>query len=95
MIVTFTLSPPLRKAFDVTLFRLEVVVPNFGPELDLPHVDDYLVFAGGFAGLFFLVLELAVVHHADDRRVRVRRDFDEVEVRPLPVVHRFPDVLDS
>src|ERR671912_1889638 len=61
-----------EKAFDVAAFGVEVVVAYLGPELYLPHVDVDLLLAGRLAGLLFLVLELAVVHHADHRRGCVR-----------------------
>jgi hypothetical protein len=70
------------------------VVADLGPELYLPHVDVDLLFAGGFAGLLFLVLELAVVHQADHGRVGVGCYLHEVEVGPLAVVHGLADVLD-
>src|SRR5918995_3263597 len=84
-----------KKAFDVAAFGVEVVVAYLGPELYLPHVDVYLLFAGRLTGLFFLVFELAVVHHADHGRVGVRGYLHEVEVGPLAVIHGLADVLDA
>jgi hypothetical protein len=67
-----------QKALDVATLGVEVVVAYLGPELDLPHVDVDLFLAGGLTGLLLLVLELAIVHHADHRRVGVRSYFHEV-----------------
>src|SRR5215210_2931360 len=84
-----------QKALDVATLGIEVVVTYLGPELDLPHVDVDLLLAGGLAGLLFLVLELAVVHHADHGRVGVGGYFHEVQVSPLTVIHSLADVLDT
>jgi hypothetical protein len=58
-----------QEALDVTAFGVEVVVADLGPELYLADVDVDLLLAGGLAGLFLLVLVLAVVHDPDYRRV--------------------------
>src|SRR5215207_7420185 len=84
-----------KKALDVATFGVEVVVAYLGPELYLPHVDVDLLFAGRLTGLLFLVLELAIVHHADHGGVGVRGYLNEVEVGPLAVIHSLADVLDA
>src|SRR5688572_6421997 len=84
-----------KKAFDVAAFGVEVVVAYLGPELYLPHVDVDLLLAGGLAGLLLLVLELAVIHHADHGRVGVWGYLHEVEIDPLTIIHRLADVLDA
>ena len=67
--VTFTLSPLLQKALDVTLLDVKVVVVDLWPQLDLLDADNGLPLAGFFGLLFLLVPVLAVVHHLADRRV--------------------------
>src|ERR687897_2749875 len=84
-----------KKAFDVAAFGVEIVVAYLGPELYLPDVDVDLLFAGRLAGLLFLVLELAVVHHADHGGVGVRGYLHEVEVGPFAVIHGLADALDA
>src|SRR5204862_6714210 len=60
---------------------LEVVVVLFGlgPELHFLELDDRLLLLGLVGLLLRLVLELAVVHDLADRRLRHRRDLDQVE----------------
>src|SRR5215212_9634423 len=82
-----------KKAFDVAAFGVEIVVAYLGPELYLPHVDVDLLFAGRLARLLLLVLELAVIHHADHRRIGVRGDLYQIQVSPLTVIHGLADVL--
>jgi hypothetical protein len=55
------------------------VIVDGRAHLDLLDLDDLLLLArfGGFLLLF--IFELAVVHQLDDGRLRLGRDFDEVE----------------
>src|SRR5436190_15221637 len=69
----------LEEALDVLLLELIVVLVDLRPELDLLDQDHLLVLLGLPAPLLLLVLELAEVHDAADRRHRRRRDLDEVE----------------
>src|SRR3712207_5106178 len=79
----------------MTALGVEVVVTNLGSELYLTDVDVDLLLAGGLAGLFLLVLVLAVVHNPNHRWVRVWRHLHEVEVALLGVIHRVSYVLNS
>src|SRR5207342_867392 len=61
---------------------------------DLLDVDRDLVLAGELRLLLLLVAVLPVVHHPRHRRIRLRRDFDEVEVLAPRVLARLVRVLD-
>ena len=69
-----------QEAHDVLLLGLVVVLVDLRPELDLFDLDLGLVLARELLLLSLLVLELAVVHDAADRRIGERRDLDEVEI---------------
>jgi len=84
----------LQEAQHVSLLRLVVVLADFGTELDLLDDDLALVLARLLRLLLELVAVLAEVHHAADRRVGLRGDFDEVEVPFGGVLLREPDRLD-
>src|SRR5262245_13072998 len=69
----------VQEAFDVFLLELVVVLVHLGTELDFLDLDDLLM-PSCFAGpLLLLVLILAEIHDAADRRACRRRDLDEVE----------------
>ena len=69
-----------QEALDVTLLGLVVVVGDLRAQLDLAHVDLLLVLAGGLRLLLLLVLVLRVIEQPGDRRARVRRHLDQVEI---------------
>src|SRR5215207_8363451 len=70
----------LQEALDVSALGLVVVLGDLGAELDLPHVHLLLMLAGGLRLLLLLVLVLRVIEHAADRRRRLGRHLDQVEV---------------
>ena len=57
---------------------LVVVLVGLGADLDLLDLHDGMTLLGVLLLLLLLVLELAVVHDAADRRLGVGRDLDEV-----------------
>ncbi len=77
------LVPGAQEPHDVTLLGLVVVRVDLRTKLHL--LDDHvrLVPTGLASLLGVLVLELAVVHELADRRLALRGDLDEVEVRLL------------
>ena len=83
MIVTLTLSWWRRKRSTWPFFVLVVVVGDLRPQLDLADVDLLLVLARGLGLLLLLVLVLRVIEQAGDRRARVGRDLDQVEIALL------------
>src|SRR5699024_2146899 len=70
----------LQETDDVPLLGLVVMRVDLGPELLLLDHGLLLVLPGLALFLRLLVLELAVVHDLGDRRARVRRDLDQVQV---------------
>ena len=80
----------LQEALDVTLLRLEVVVVDLGPQLDLFDADRRLPLARFLGLLLLLVPVLAVVHHLADRRVGHRGHLDQVEVQSVGVTRAPP-----
>ena len=78
---------------DTLLLHLEVTRTDLRPELDFLDDRAGLVLTGFARFDRLVVLELAVVHHPDDRRPSVGSNFDEVhpELRCKPA--RFFDVL--
>src|SRR6185503_5103261 len=69
----------LEEALDVLLLELVVVLVDLGAELDLFDLDHLLVLPSLTRALLLLVLILAEIHDAADRRHRRRRDLDQVE----------------
>src|SRR6202030_2002943 len=69
----------LEEALDVLLLELVVVLVHLRAELDLFHQNHLLVPPGLARSLLLLVLVLAEIHDAADRRHRRRGDLDEVE----------------
>jgi hypothetical protein len=63
------------------------VNPDLRPELDLLDVDLRLVLARELRLLLLLVAVLPVVHHPRDRRIRLRRDLDQIETLVEGVLH--------
>src|SRR3989304_2718541 len=59
--------------------ELKIMLLGLSAELDLLDAYDGLLFLGLFGLLAHLVLLFAIVHYAADRRVRCRRDFDEIQ----------------
>ena len=94
MIVTFTFARWLRKRSTWPLLGVVVVNPDLGSELDLLDVDLRLVLAGQLGLLLQLVPVLAVVHDTADRRIRLGRDLDQVEVSRVRVLTRLVSRLD-
>src|SRR3712207_5181723 len=74
-----------QEALDVALLGRVVLLGDLRPELDLADDDLLLVLAGLLLLLRLLVLVLRVVEHARDRRARLRRRLDEVEIALLRV----------
>src|SRR5207247_3289723 len=68
-----------EEPLDVLLFELIVVLVHFRTELDLLDFDDLLVPPRLARALLLLILVLAEIHDAANRRGGRRRDFDEVE----------------
>src|SRR5262245_21406866 len=68
-----------EKALDVLLLELVVVLVDLRAVLDLLDLDDLLVLLGLARALLLLVLIAPEVHDPADRRVRRRRDLDQVE----------------
>src|SRR6476646_10708703 len=85
----------VEEALDVAPFRLVIVNPDFGSELDLLDVDLRLVLPGQLGLLLQLVAVLAVVHDTADRRISLGRNLDQVEVPRIRVLTRFVGGLDS
>src|SRR5439155_1046890 len=77
-----------QEALDVALLGVVVRRGDLRAELDLADRDLLLVLAGLLGLLGLLVLVLRVVEHPADRRARLRRDLDEVEVLLLGVAQR-------
>src|SRR5439155_11166881 len=69
----------LEEAFDVLLLELVVVLVDLRPEFDFFDENHLLVPPGLTRALLLLVLILPEIHDAADRRVRRRRDLDQVE----------------
>ena len=84
----------VEEALDVALLGLVVVNPDLGSELDLLDVDLRLVLAGELRLLLQLVPVLPVVHDPGNRRIRLGRDLDQVEVLPVRVLARLVRRLD-
>jgi hypothetical protein len=70
-----------QEPLHVALLGFVVVVGDLRAQLDLAHVDLLLVLARGLCLLLLLVLVLRVVEQPCHRRVGLRRDLDQVEVR--------------
>ena len=68
-----------EEALDVFLFELVIVLVDFWSELDLLDLDYLLMTPGLACSLLLLILILAEIHDAAHRRVRRRRDFDQIE----------------
>ena len=70
----------LQEAHDVVLLEFEIVLVDARPELHLFDDDDLLLLFR--LALLFLLLKnvLPVIHDLADRRIRRRRDLDEIEV---------------
>src|SRR5262245_828062 len=84
----------VQETLDVALLRVVVVDSDLRSELDLLDVDLRLVLASELGLLLLLVAVLPVIHHPGDRRVGLRRYFDEVEPLVEGVLHRFFRGLD-
>src|SRR5690606_19393249 len=71
--------------------QLDLVVAFIGPrpELDFLDLDDLLARARFLLAFLFLVLELAVVHQAADRRAGRGGDFNQIDVVLLGHGHGF------
>ena len=69
----------LEEAADMLHLEVHVVPFRLGTELDLLDLDGRRVLAGLLLLLGLLVLVLAVVHDAADRREGARRDLDEIQ----------------
>ena len=85
----------VQEARDVAFLGLVVVDPDLGSELDLLDVDLRLVLARELRFLLELVPVLPVVHDPGNRRVRLSRDFDQIEVLPVCVLTGVVGRLDS
>ena len=84
-----------EKPYQVSQFDL--VVAFLGTRAKLDFLDVYLLLlAPSGLGLFALFeYELAVIHYTADRRIRVRRHFDEIQVLILRHFNRVVDRHDS
>jgi hypothetical protein len=85
----------LEEALDMALLGFVVVLGDLRPQLDLADVDLLLVLAGLLLLLLLLVLVLRVVEQARDRRLRARRDLDQVEIGVGGALQRVVDVDDA
>ena len=79
----------------MALLGVVVVLGDLRAELDLADRDLLLVLARGLLLLGLLVLVLRVVEHAADRRTRVGRDLDQVEIALLRVRKRLGGLDDA
>ena len=71
----------------VILLEVVIVIVRIRPELELFDVDDVLLSFGVVTLLFLLVLPLAIVHGLGYRRLRRRRDHDQIEAEVLCLAH--------
>ena len=78
----------------MALLRVVVVNPDLRPELDLLDLDLRLVLPRELGLLLLLVAVLPVVHDPGHRRIRLGRDFDEVEVLRIRVLACLVRLLD-
>ena len=85
----------VEEAHDVALLGVVVVNPDLRTELDLLDVNLRLVLPGELRLLLQLVAVLPVVHDAGDGRIRLGRDFHEVEVLAVRVLARLVRRLDA
>ena len=76
----FDLVAALEELLRVARLHLKVVRIDFGPHADLAQDGGVLALARLAFLLRLLVLELAIIEQAADRRHRRRRNFDKVEV---------------
>ena len=79
---------------DVALLGLVVLDGDLRPELDLLDVNLGLVLSSLLGLLLLLVPVLPVVHDPGDRRLRLRRYLDEVEVFAVGIVEGFAGGFD-
>ena len=75
----FNLVALLKKPQGVSDFDLKVVILSLGSHLDFFDIDTRRLLLGLCGTLARLVLVLAVIHDAADRRVRVGRNLHEIE----------------
>lgn len=80
----------LKKPEHVAHLDIIVVHIGVGPELDLFDLDDLLLLAGLGLFLLGLVFELTEIHDLDDRRVRIRRNLDQIQPGLLGQLHATP-----
>ncbi len=94
----FDLVALFQKLEDVLHLDVIVMGVGVGPEFDLFHLDDFLLLSGFAFALLLFVLVFAKVHDLADRRVRVRRDLDQIEAGISGELHGFggmnhPDIF--
>src|SRR5690606_14362221 len=77
--VDLDLVPFLQEPAHLAQLDLVVALVGHGAELDLLDLDLLLLLLGRVGLLLQLEHEFAEIHHAADRRVTVRLDFDQVE----------------
>ena len=77
----------LEKVSGLVNFEFDVVIACFGAEADF--LDLGVVNVGLVVLLLLLVLELAEVHNSADRRLLIRRHFDEIQPGVAGDPHRF------
>ena len=70
-----------EKTAQIAHLHLVIALFGTGAELDLFDLNLFLLLLCGLGLLGLFELELAVVHDAADRRVRVGHDLDEIEAR--------------
>src|SRR6185437_9098793 len=76
----------VQEPLDVAFLGVVVVNSDLGSELDLLDVDLRLVLPRELRLLLLLVAVLPVVHDPGHRRIRLGRDFDEIEVLAVRVL---------
>src|SRR6266540_1127726 len=85
----------LEKASHVLQLEVEVVLLGLGPHLDFLHENRRLLLARFLLAPGLRVLVLAEIHDAADRRIRLGRHLDEVEVAGAGGLQRFLDRHDA
>src|SRR3954463_10116389 len=85
----------IQEPLYVPLLGVVVVDADLRTELDLLDVDLALMLPSLLSLLLLLVPVLAVVHDLRDRRIRLGRDLDEVEVLPVGVLAGLVGGLDT